>query len=91
MHNTTLDSMCLMGGQLATSALLCLTHALHSNLIASWQVFKPLTTPHLHTCHFSPLPGLITSFAGRNSLRTFLLSKIKSNSLLSSIRSHLQS
>ena len=62
------------------------------HLTASQQIFKPLTAPHLHICHFSPLlPDLITSFIGRNSLRTLLLSKIKSNSLLSSIRPHLQS
>lgn len=74
-----------MGGQLATSALLYLTHTLHSNLTASLQIFKHLTTPHLHTCHFSPLlPDLITSFTGWNSIRN-VLSKIQSNSLVSSI------
>lgn len=43
------------GGQLATSILLCLTQILHSNPTASQQISKPLTAPHLNTCHFSPL------------------------------------
>lgn len=68
-----------MGGQLVTSAPLCLTHTLHSNLTASQQISKACTAPHLHTCHLSPLlPDLITSSTALNSLKTFLLSQTKS-------------